>query len=401
MKKPSNTIIYFGGAVPVDIEKEVARVDIVPHMASQKFSWSVIRALSSEFDKVYNFSSCDIRNYPAAAKFTFGSRSFSSNGIEGYFVGFINLLVLKHLSRMLQLLFLVPVMVVRLKAGFMLVHGSHTPFMLAAILSKFIFGVRIALLLTDQHGRAVTSDGRLGRFLRSLDTSLMRLLLHRFDAYICLSPAFITKFGLRNCFVVPGILSADFKESVSVNKPFSESREFFDIVFAGGVTEENGVDRLIRAFGRVADPRGRLLVYGAGPLVEYVESAAQRDTRICYGGVLQGDVLTRALLTASLLINPRPVGDEYAQTSFPSKLIEYMATGVPTLTTRLLGIPVEVWDCFYFIDGDSEDSIVKALTNAMNIPASERLIKGSMAAERVACLYGEASFGRRVYELLR
>ena len=261
--------------------------------------------------------------------------------------------------------------------------------------------MRIAILLTDQHGAAVTSDGWAGRYLRSLDTWLMRLLLRRFDANVCLSSVFISKFGLRNCFVVPGILSEDFKASVAANKAFKLSSEYFDIVFAGGVTVENGIDRLIRAFERVTAPRARLLVYGAGPLVCDVESAARRDTRIHYGGALQGDALTRALLAANLLINPRPVGDEYAQTSFPSKLIEYMATGVPTLTTRIVSIPDEVRDCLYFIDGDSDESIGRALINVMNISPSERSIKGSKAAERVSSLYGEASFGERFHQLLR
>jgi glycosyltransferase involved in cell wall biosynthesis len=401
MKKLNKSIIYFGGAVPANIEEEVARVDIVPHMASQKFSWTVIQALSNEFDAVYNVSSCDIRNYPAGAKLAFSSQFFSRNGAQSFFVGFVNLMILKHVSRLLTLLALSPVIAIRQRARFMLVHGSHTPFMLTAILCKLTFRVRIAILLTDQHGRDVPSDGWAGRLFRALDSWLMRFLLQRFDAHICLSPAFVSKFGLRNVFVVPGILNENFKASVAANSKFKKSSEYFDIIFAGGVATENGVDRLVRAFGRIVDSRVRLFVFGAGPLVGDVESASRRDTRIHYGGVLHGEALTRALLAGSLLINPRPVGDEFAQTSFPSKLIEYMATGVPTLTTRLLGIPDEVRDFFYLIDGDSEESISQALINVMSIPPSERSTKGSMAAERVSSLYGEASFGRKVYELLR
>jgi hypothetical protein len=155
---PINSILYFGGAVPLDIEKEVARVDNVSHLASQKFSWSVIRALRSKFDTVYNISSCDIRNYPAGAKLIFTSQSFYRNGIQGFFVGFINLLILKHVCRMLILLILTPVITFRQQIRFMLVHGSHTPFMLAAILAKLAFRVRIVILLTDLHGRAVPAD---------------------------------------------------------------------------------------------------------------------------------------------------------------------------------------------------------------------------------------------------
>lgn len=301
---------------------------------------------------------------------------------------------------MFALLVLTPVVAIRIHARCILVHGSHTPFMLAAILAKLVFRVRIGILLTDQHGRTVASDGWAGKCLRSIDTWLMRFLLHQFDAYICLSPAFISKFGLRNVFVVPGILNDDFKASVAANCSFRRSEDCFNIVFAGGISMENGVDNLIRAFERIVDPRFRLFVYGAGLLVGDVESAAGRDSRVHYGGTLHGEKLTQALLAASLLVNPRPLGYEYAQTSFPSKLIEYMATGVPTLTTRLSAIPDELRDCLYFIDGDSEENIAHALINVMNIPTSDRCLKGSMASARVSSLYGEESFGRRAYELL-
>lgn len=401
MNKVNKSIIYFGGAVPQETEDVVARVDNVPHIASQKFSWSVIRALRSEFDAVYNISSCDIRNYPAGAKMAFSSRSFSRHGVKGFFVGFINLMVLKHLTRMLVLLFVVPAVTIRQRARFMLVHGSHTPFMLAAIFSRLVLRVRIAILLTDQHGREVASDGCMGRLFRGLDTWLMSLLLRRFDAHICLSPAFVSKFGLQKVFVVPGILNEEFKASVAANRTPEEGREYFDIVFAGSVVSENGVDRLIQAVERMHDPRVRLFVYGAGPLVGDVQSASRRDARIHYGGVLHGKALTCALLDASLLVNPRPVRDEYAQTSFPSKLIEYMATGVPILTTRLSGIPDEIRDCFYFIDDDGEQNIAQALTTVMNIAPAERARRGSLAEVRVSALYGEATFGRRAYELLR
>jgi glycosyltransferase involved in cell wall biosynthesis len=400
MTHKKKVIIYFGGALPKEIENLISRVDRVPHIASQKFSWSVIRSLNKQFDTVYNISSCDILNYPSARKLFFSSQNFSRDNVDGFFIGFINLILLKHLTRMLALLIVTPVVILRLRAGYMLVHGSHTPFMLAALFSKWLFGVRIAILLTDQHGREVPSDGRWGRFLRSLDTSLMRALLLRFDAHVCLSEAFIAKYSLKNAYVVPGILNEKFKISIFKNNLSKPMMKNFNIVFAGGVVIENGIDSLLRAVHLIKNPNLRLFIYGAGALVGDVQAASRDDARIQYGGVLHGDELTKALLRASLLINPRPIGDEYAQTSFPSKLIEYMATGVPTLTTRLVSIPKELEDCLYFIDGDGPENIGRALDAVMNILPSDLHTRGRVAADRISNLYSESTFGHEVYALL-
>ena len=44
---------------------------------------------------------------------------------------------------------------------------------------------------------------------------------------------------------------------------------------------------------------------------------------------------------ATLLINLRNVKDEYTKYSFPSKMVEYMLSATPIVTTKLEGIPDE------------------------------------------------------------
>jgi glycosyltransferase involved in cell wall biosynthesis len=287
------------------------------------------------------------------------------------------------------------------KPDYVLVHGTHTPFMIAAVLAKIIFRLQIGILLTDQHGNEVKSDGLLGRLSRRIDTLLMSLLLHRFDTYFCLSSTFITKYKLTNALVIPGILSNQFKESVLTNKIDKPADGRFRVVFAGGVTVDNGVDRLIEAVEISSIPNLDVTIYGKGELVQVVKDAASRTQRIAYGGILHGDDLTRALLSADVLINPRPTDNEYAQNSFPSKLIEYLATGVPTLTTSLVSIPEEINDCFFYADGDDAKSLSLALLNLYETSREERLQTGTRAQESVARLYGEEAFGKQVFATLK
>ena len=51
---------------------------------------------------------------------------------------------------------------------------------------------------------------------------------------------------------------------------------------------------------------------------------------------------------ATLLVNPRTPEGEFTKYSFPSKTMEYLASGVPTLIYSLQGIPDEYLDyCFH------------------------------------------------------
>ena len=393
------SIIYLGYAAPEDIENEVGRVDSVQHVATNKFAWTIIRSLAAKFDFVANISSCDIRNYPAGNKLFFYSQRFVRQNVSGIFIGFINIIVIKHLSRFLILLRFLPSVLIGRRMRYMIVHGSHTPFMLSAILCKFFIGLRIAIILTDQHGLDVASDGWFGRFARGIDKKLMRLFLNRFDGFICLSPRFVDEFKLRNYLLVPGILSSDFNSSVvEVGKNLA-SNELFVVVFAGGVSIENGIDKLIEAFAQLKYNHARLVVYGVGPLVNMVQKHARTDSRVRYGGFLQGDMLTKAMLAANLLVNPRPANVEYAKNSFPSKLIEYMGTGIPTLTTRQISIPAELKDCLYYIE--DIEGIADALERVLEIPAKDRLILGRLARMRVSELYSEEVFSQRVYSLFQ
>ena len=63
--------------------------------------------------------------------------------------------------------------------------------------------------------------------------------------------------------------------------------------------------------------------------------------RIEFLGMLPRTDVLELQSKATILVNPRqPVGD-FTKYSFPSKTIEYMASGTPLLMYKLPGIPEE------------------------------------------------------------
>ena len=83
------------------------------------------------------------------------------------------------------------------------------------------------------------------------------------------------------------------------------------------------------------------------------------------------------------LLITRPSVDPYVRYSFPSKLLEYMGTGVPVLTTRLPGIPGEYYEFLSIIEECSPRGIIDALGAHLSREADEHKQQGRKALKFV------------------
>ncbi len=163
-------------------------------------------------------------------------------------------------------------------------------------------------------------------------------------------------------------------------KPAMERKAKERICFyAGGVSKQYGLGNLVEGFRKADIPNAKLHIYGPGDYVKELQEAAAQDERIFYGGMLMNSEIVEKEMEAALLVNPRPTGEEYVKYSFPSKTMEYMASGTPVLTTRLPGMPEEYYPYVYFIDEESADGIADALKRVLNSTDEELFEKGCAA----------------------
>lgn len=171
------------------------------------------------------------------------------------------------------------------------------------------------------------------------------------------------------------VLAADLKYEVSDGKKV--------VVYAGSIQKLYGIQNLVEGFIRANIPDSELVIYGDGDYrAELKEIADDRDD-IKYRGVAPNDRIVYEEQRAALLVNPRPSAPEYTKYSFPSKTMEYMASGTPVLTTKLPGIPKEYYPHVYFIDDETPAGIAKALEEFFNVPKTIRDEKGKGAREFV------------------
>lgn len=172
-------------------------------------------------------------------------------------------------------------------------------------------------------------------------------------------------------------------------------------LYAGGVSKQYGLGNLVDAFRKANIENTQLHIYGAGDYVEELKRIAAVNSSIVYGGMLMNSEIVTKELEATLLINPRPTDEEYVKYSFPSKTMEYMASGTPVLTTKLPGMPKEYHPYVYLLTDESVDGIARALEDVLKNSDDEMFRKGMMAREFVLGSRNNVVQAKKILDMLQ
>lgn len=375
-----------------------AILDADPAMPIQThtFAWALVKALQSAEIEVTLLSSAPVSNYPRYPQLRFRSEAFTSCGVQGETLGFLNVLILKHLTRFATCLGRGTRAISRWRPDVLIIHGVHTPFLLYGVLGRWLTGVKSVAIITDPPGVALPSDGVLVSALRKIDVRLVKYALRSFDGVIVLAAPLARDFAPnRPSLVMEGILAVE-------THPRSPRRPTppFRALYAGGLSEPYGVGRLVEAIQSLPSESIRLATFGRGPLRSWIDSQADIDIRIQKVKFAKRQAILEEYAAADLLIQPRPVGQDFVHYSFPSKLLEYMASGTPVLTTRLPSIPPDYEPYVYWIDDDTVQGMARSLRALLAVPADERMAKGRAAAEFVFETRSGSAQGARIRDFL-
>ena len=153
--------------------------------------------------------------------------------------------------------------------------------------------------------------------------------------------------GQANMNCIPPSMDVKYKKNVCI--------------YAGAIERIYGIDRLVQAFLNKNIENAELHIYGDGDYAEELNQICQSSSSIKYYGVQKNELVVEEERKAMLLVNPRPSDKEYTRYSFPSKTMEYMASGTAVLTTNLPGIPKEYKEYVYMIEDESTEGIGEAL----------------------------------------
>ncbi|WP_433131786.1 glycosyltransferase [Micromonospora sp. CA-240977] len=398
-QRRSPRVSLLGFAVSDDLLAEIIARDTIMPTQTHTFAWGLVRSLRTADCPVHLLSAAPVSTWPGNRQIRFRAGRFRQDDVDGQLLAFVNLLGLKHLTRFVAAWRTGSRALRQREVDVLLVHGVHSPFLWFGALRGRRYGVRVVPVLTDPPGVALPTDGWLVRLLRGLDTALVRAALARCSGVITLTPALADDFAPgRPRLVLEGICTvepfgADGGQPVSVG----ETR---DIVYAGGLSRAYGVDRLVEAFRGLPGDDLRLCVYGRGELAGWLRDQATVDRRIVPPELLPRAELLPRLARASVLVNPRPVDQDFVRWSFPSKIIEYLATGVPVVTTRLPGIPAEYAPWLTFAETDTVDGLRDAIGRVLSLPDGEARALGAGGSQFIWATRNPAAQGRRLHDFL-
>ncbi len=171
-------------------------------------------------------------------------------------------------------------------------------------------------------------------------------------------------------------------------------------LYAGGVSKRYGLENLVEGFRQANIENAQLHIYGPGSYVEELKEIAAADPRVYYGGMLLSSQVVDKEMEAALLVNPRPTGEEFVKYSFPSKTMEYMASGTPVAPTVLPGMPEEYHPYVFLLEDETAEGIGKKLKEVLAQSDEALFQKGQAARSFILNNKNNVIQGRKILDLL-
>lgn len=208
---------------------------------------------------------------------------------------------------------------------------------------------------------------RLG--LKKRDIAKIYKNLKFVDKYILLSKYMIDKLPNDNkkWTVVEGI----FNPTIEGLIPPIEKDKCKAILYTGNIDKRYGIMDAVYAFRKIKDNNIFLWICGFGNSESEIRELENKDSRIKYFGSIPRKEVLRLQRRACLLINPRHSDEEFTKYSFPSKTMEYLASGTPTLMCKLQCIPADYEPYLFFIKDESIDGYKEAMLDVLSRSDSE------------------------------
>lgn len=224
-------------------------------------------------------------------------------------------------------------------------------------------------------------------------------LIKQFDGFILLTSEMAKELEIshKKNIIIEGIIDKN-----EINQKIDEKKvETKNIVYSGSLHKKYGLESYIEAIKLIKNPEINFYIFGAGEMEQEIIELSKIDKRIKFMGYRTRKEILEYQRNASLLINPRYINEEFVKYSFPSKLIEYMLSGTPVLTSKLPSIPEEYFEYLFFIEGEvTPESIKNSILQTLCLEEKELVEKGERAREFVLTNKNYEVQGEKILKLI-
>jgi glycosyltransferase involved in cell wall biosynthesis len=368
-------VLYVGSIVP-DVALFHTRAF---NRAANMFQANLLAGMVDAGVDVTILSQRPWRLFPRSRQWRFGTEVVDlSAGLRGTMIGFLNLPNLRPISVGLRVMWEARRWRRRLPPSARAVVYTYNlteppgTFTLAA---ARLIGARAVASVND-----VFIPGQLipDTLPRRIDFALQRWIMPRYDGLVVVTEAIAEDLAPQ----VPRIrVEGGITEEMLEVRPKRAVVPGEPVTFAlvASLEEHNGIRQTLDAFQATTNPNLRLVVAGNGALTPFAEAAAKADPRVTYAGFLGFDEVLRLYENVDALVSMRLMTKMDTRYFFPSKLMEFLASGVPVITTPHAGVREEFSDAAFILDDDSPEALARMFDTLSATPPAERFARGDRA----------------------
>ena len=372
-----------------------------PGFAIQKFNRLLAKGIQDNEADLTILSALPISRR-LSSKVFWNISSEQEDGLFYHYLPFVNYPVIRQICLTISTFFKVIIWSLdKTKQKIVLCDVLNTSICLGALVACKMSRTSIAGFVTDMPGLLVGVDAPCKWSFTSLISSLVsKSYLSSYDKYIFLTKAMndVINNHHKPYIVMEGICDPEMAISKK-KRHYSKKRT---ILYAGGVYARYGLEILVKAIAQIDPDACELIIYGSGPFVkELREKYCVKYPNIIYMGVVLNSEIVQAELEADILINPRPTKEDFTKYSFPSKNIEYMASGTPLITTKLPGMPTDYYPYVFLIEDETEEGYVNAIRKILLLSDDELFDFGEKAKQFILINKNRNKQGERVLDLFR
>jgi len=379
--------------------------------AGNRFQHGVLNALLAHGIDTSVISLRPVSSYPRSPRLFFrAADGVLGKDIPYRQIGFINAGPLKTLTAALATFFAIWrwARQHRGERRLMLFYNAYNPSAWVGIVAAWLTRSTMVTIVADVR---VPGSGADASLLRRMEYQIAVASLQHMDAIVSVTsriatdlaagaPFLLLNGGIPNDMLAPLPARASQKTyDVTTDVRMPDNNPFV-VLYAGSLSHLAGVPLLLQAFQGLEDARFRLWIVGGGELEPVVRRAAETDPRIQYLGKLSRPDLLATYTEADVLVNPHSTVLLTARYVFPSKLLEYLASGRPVITTATPEIAAGYGNLCTVLDREEPQALADAITRVAAMPAADRLARAAVTLVAVNERHAWSRQGQRLVRFL-
>ena len=369
-----------------------------PLQSIQKFNKLLCEGLTSIDDVNVNIITSAPVNRKMCNKIFWKSKTEKEGKIQYNYCTMINLPIIKFISLFFSSIFQTLKWVKQnKKQDKIVIYDAFCPVIanVAAFIGKkheaTVIGMYtdVPICMNDNLEKKSSFKNKLKNIYNNIEKHTNKLA----QGYILLTEQMneVVNLDKKPYIVIEGVADKNIDTDKSIQK-YTD----FTLLYAGGLYKKFGVKNLVEAVKKINDVR--LILYGSGEMDGELEKISQQFPNIEYRKTAPNEEIVTEEMKATVLVNPRFSNETYTRYSFPSKNMEYMASGTPVLTTKLPGMPNEYEKYVYYIEDETVNGIYEKIEKLKNMDRKELNNTGKNAQKFVVKNKNNIKQAEKIYQ---